>query len=248
VALARRRIWVWGLVPAVVLGGLGVYAVGDRLWVPVYLKMKGKRTVADVMYEYGPSARDRLRAPFESRGAPFPPQRIALVAIKDARRLELYAGNDGAWTFVRDYKILGASGGAGPKLREGDRQVPEGIYGIEGLNPNSAHHVSLKVDYPNAFDRAMAARDRRSNLGGDIFIHGSSTSIGCLAMEDDIAEELFVLAADVGIEQIRVMIVPCDMRKQQPTHPPGAPGWLPELYAQLKQELRQFHRATDTMP
>ena len=52
--------------------------------------------------------------------------------------------------------VLGASGGLGPKLREGDRQVPEGVYSIVYLNPNSVAHLSLALGYPNAFDRAHA--------------------------------------------------------------------------------------------
>jgi hypothetical protein len=55
------------------------------------------------------------------------------------------------------------------------------VYRIEHLNPMSSYHLSMKVSYPNAFDRRMAARDRRTNLGGDIFIHGKSVSIGCVA-------------------------------------------------------------------
>jgi len=71
---------------------------------------------------------------------------------------------------VADYRITAASGTAGPKLREGDRQVPEGIYRIVGLNPNSRYHLSMKLDYPNAFDRHQAARDGRARPGSDIFI------------------------------------------------------------------------------
>ena len=57
-----------------------------------------------------------------------------------------------------------------PMLR--DRQIPEGIYGIEYLNPNSRFHLSLKRSYPNEFDRKRATEDGWSNLGGDILIHG----------------------------------------------------------------------------
>ena len=58
------------------------------------------------------------------------------------------------------------SGTLGPKLREGDGQIPEGIYGIGYLNPNSSYYLSLKVTYPNASDRARAKKDGRTNLGG----------------------------------------------------------------------------------
>jgi murein L,D-transpeptidase YafK len=71
-----------------------------------------------------------------------------------------------------------ASGKAGPKLREGDGQVPEGIYRIDGLNPNSSYHLSLKLNYPNDFDLEQARTEGRTELGGDIFIHGKAVSIG----------------------------------------------------------------------
>ena len=71
------------------------------------------------------------------------------------------------------YPIRAASGALGPKLREGDRQVPEGVYDIESLNPNSRFHVALRVGYPNAFDRQMAGREGRTALGGDIMIRAS---------------------------------------------------------------------------
>ena len=78
----------------------------------------------------------------------------------------------------------------GPKLREGDRQVPEGVYTIANMNPNSISHLSLALSYPNDFDRARAAEDGRADntLGGSIMIHGGSGSIGCMAVGDEAAE------------------------------------------------------------
>jgi hypothetical protein len=81
-----------------------------------------------------------------SAGLDYPAASLAFVAIKDERRLEVYArASEGdAWRHVRDYPVLAASGRAGPKLRQGDRQVPEGVYRIELLNPNSRYHLSLR--------------------------------------------------------------------------------------------------------
>jgi murein L,D-transpeptidase YafK len=67
-----------------------------------------------------------------------------------------------------------ASGGLGPKLGAGDRQGPERIYAIESLNPNSLFHLSMRLNYPNEFDQMRAKQDGRSDLGGDIMIHGST--------------------------------------------------------------------------
>ncbi len=83
---------------------------------------------------------------FETAKAAWPPSEIGLVAIKDEKILELFARSDGgAWTLIHRYPVLAASGGPGPKLRQGDRQVPEGVYGISFLNPNSRYDVSLRV-------------------------------------------------------------------------------------------------------
>jgi murein L,D-transpeptidase YafK len=136
---------------------------------------------------------------------------------------------------------LKASGKLGPKLREGDRQVPEGLYRIESLNPNSRFHLSLRVNYPNAFDRDMAAREGRTNLGGDIMIHGSKVSIGCLAMGDTAAEDLFVLAAETGIDNISVILSPLDFRVRDFEGDFSTmPHWIPELYKRIRTELRKY--------
>jgi murein L,D-transpeptidase YafK len=148
------------------------------------------------MSEVAPPARARLALHFECAGASYPPAQFTLAAFKTERRLDLLAADSvGVPRFVRSYPILGASGGVGPKLREGDEQVPEGVYGIESLNPDSRFQVSLRLEYPNAWDRALAAEERRRHLGGDIMILGGFASIGCLAMGEAAAEELFVPAA-----------------------------------------------------
>src|SRR5262249_3522532 len=147
-------------------------------------------TIADRVAEYGPSARARLVPYFAAAGVPYPPARFLLLGLKEERELQLYAAGPGqAFAFIRSFAVLGASGGLGPKLREGDRQVPEGVYRIVYLNPNSVAHLSLALDYPNPFDRMHADEEGRESatLGGDIMIHGGSDSIGCLAVGDEAA-------------------------------------------------------------
>jgi len=139
---------------------------------------------------------------------------------------------------IHRYPIQKLSGELGPKQREGDRQVPEGIYTIVALNPNSSYHLSMKLDYPNAFDRARALEDGRSHPGSNIFIHGKALSVGCLAMGDVAIEELFVLAADMGIEDITCVIVPRDPRQVGWDESlPGAPPWVEALYAQIDSQI-----------
>lgn len=192
--------------------------------------------------EIAPGATLRLAAKFEAAKASFPPTEIALIAIKDEKVLELHArGESGGWKLIHRYRVLAASGGIGPKLRQGDKQVPEGIYAISFLNPNSAYHVSMRVNFPNAFDRQMAAKDARSNLGGDIMIHGKNLSAGCLAMGDEAVEELFVLAARTGLSKVKLIIAPTDMRQNGiPAVDASHPAWVPKLYTEIASAMSGF--------
>jgi len=199
-------------------------------------------TIAERLDQYGGSARARWSPYFKAAGVLYPPQQLVFVGLKAVKMLQIYArSGPNGFRFVRSCPILAASGVAGPKLREGDRQVPEGIYAIELLNPNSSYHLSLRVNYPNAFDRAQAAKEQRTNLGGDIMIHGSAKSIGCLAMGDEAAEDLFVLAADAGIRNITVILAPVDFRVGQ-TVPDLAklPQWTAGLYQEIQARLAEL--------
>ena len=236
----RRRIVVAGLIVLIAAGVL-FYSYGRSIWMPMYVRMFGARSVADVLGAYGAKARERMAPHFEKAGVQYPPQRIALLVFKKERRLAVWAaGADGRWRYVRSYPVLAASGEAGPKLREGDRQVPEGLYRISWLNPNSSYHLSMKVDYPNDFDRRMAARERRTRLGGDIFIHGNAVSIGCVAIGDRAIEELFTLVADTGHARVKVIIAPNDLRIGRPVTRANAPAWLAGLYRSIAAALAQF--------
>jgi hypothetical protein len=200
----------------------------------------GERTVELRLDEIGPRARERWRRSFRAAGIGYPAASVVLVAFKRERKMEVYAGSSPSrLRFVRRIAITAASGGPGPKLREGDGQVPEGIYSVDRLNPNSAYHVSLHLDYPNDFDEAMARRDGRRRLGGQIMIHGNAKSIGCIAVGDQAAEDIFVLAADAGVGATKVVIVPRDFRGGDVALPArGQPSWVRDLYARLDLELR----------
>lgn len=225
-----------------VAAGVGLRASG--WYAPLRAKVFGGRTVEQRMAEIGPAARERLAPHVRGAGLAYPPGRVVFLGLKEERRIEVYAGaGDGEpLRYVREYSVLAASGGPGPKLREGDRQVPEGVYEIESLNPNSRFHVSLRVGYPNAFDREMATRDARDRLGGDIMIHGGASSVGCLAVGDEAAEELFVLAGDVGVDRVQVVLVPYDMRAGGRPVPEGAPAWTAALYGQILAALSEVQR------
>ncbi|MGQ0457935.1 MAG: hypothetical protein ACT4OU_12855 [Hyphomicrobium sp.] len=199
-------------------------------------------TLKERLATISPAASRRLVMKFMEAGVAYPPADIGLVAIKDQKVVELHARSAGGeWKLVHQYKVLAASGGAGPKLAQGDKQVPEGVYGISFLNPNSRYHVALRVNYPNDFDRRMAEKDGRSNLGGDIMIHGKAVSIGCLAIGDAAAEELFVLADVTGLDRVKVVIAPTDFRRYGvPESDSSKPKWTPQLYAQVASAMSEF--------
>jgi hypothetical protein len=202
-------------------------------------------SVQDRVNEFGPAVQARLSSYCAKSGMAFPPVRLALLGFKAEKRLEVYAaGPDGAWKHLRTYPVLAASGGPGPKLREGDQQVPEGLYRIESLNPNSLYHLSLRVDYPNAADREQAGKEHRTQLGGDIMIHGNAVSIGCLAMGDEAAEDLFILAARTGLKHIDVILSPVDFRKSGLPEGYRPEPWVTARYARIREALKAFPSRT----
>ena len=240
----RRRRWIIACCAA----SLVVMAAGAALHVSGWSNVArsaifGRKSVADRVAEFGPDARARWAPHFDRAGVTYPPVGATLVGLKSEKRLDVYArGADGATRFIRSSPILAASGRLGPKLKRGDRQVPEGIYAIESLNPNSRFHLALRVGYPNAFDREMAALDGRTDLGSDIMIHGKSASVGCLAMGDEAAEDLFVLAAETGIANIRLVLTP----SYDPSPSPELATWTPRLYERLRMELATLPLQTES--
>jgi murein L,D-transpeptidase YafK len=236
-----RSRWIIAIVVAV----LALVSGAVKIWLLDRAMPTSKRyTIEERLVQFGAAVEGRVGSLFAEAALPYPPKELALVAFKDTRRLDVHARNapNEPWLFIRSYPVLGASGSLGPKVREGDKQVPEGIYGAELLNPNSKFHLSIRVSYPNAFDRANAARDGRTNLGGDIMIHGGSASVGCLAIGDEAAEDLFVMAALAGIERVRIVISPTDFRAADARAPTTEHVWAEQLYADLRAELTNYSR------
>ena len=138
---------------------------------------------------------------------------ILIVAYKSEAALDLYAKAPDAASYrkLASYPICWVSGDLGPKRRQGDGQVPEGFYRIERFNPASNFHLSLGLDYPNAADKLKSSA---RNLGGDIFIHGSCVTIGCLPMTDAVIDEIYlyaVYARNSGQRAIPVYVFPFRM-------------------------------------
>ncbi|WP_163832787.1 L,D-transpeptidase family protein [Spartinivicinus ruber] len=218
------------------------YVFGRSIWYPIYNEITGKRTVQSAIDEYGPNARKKLETYFETAGVSYPPSEVALLAIKQSKALEVWASDGGAWKKIHTYQVQAASGKLGPKLNEGDRQVPEGVYKIEGLNPNSSYHLSLKLNYPNEYDLNWAKIEGRTTPGTNIFIHGKAVSIGCLAMGDEAIEELFVLAHATGKNNISVIISPVDPRTQELIPPQHSAAWVGDLYKTIQSAFLDITR------
>lgn len=235
----RRRALVAGLL---VLIGAAAWIFRPRTRT-VALPPK-PRTVEQVLAVIAGPSRQTLAPKFRAAGIAYPPPGLVILALKAENRLELHApGPGGSSRRIASYPILAASGTAGPKLREGDGQVPEGFYRIELLNPNSRFHLSLRVNYPNADDLARAREEGRNpaDLGGDIMIHGGAASIGCLAMGDPAIEELFALVAATGLDRVQLIIAPCDFRTgAEPQIDERAPAWTGALHEKLRTAVGQL--------
>ncbi len=138
---------------------------------------------------------------------------IFIRAFKHENKLEIWGRDSLQEQFVllKEYRICRISGDPGPKRKQGDMQIPEGCYHIDRFNPWSQFHLSLGINYPNESDRVLS---NRQNPGGDIFIHGSCVTIGCLPMTDDRIKEIYILAIEArnnGQQNIPVHIFPCKM-------------------------------------
>jgi len=185
---------------------------------------KGKNRVSDAEQRLGERMKRELADKTLQSGSP-----VFLRAFKEERELELYvqSGSTGKFELFRTYPIVAASGHLGPKMAEGDGQVPEGFYAVgqSAMNPNSSYHLAFNIGYPNAYDRA------HGRTGSFIMVHGANVSVGCLAMTDAKIEEIYTLcqaALDHGQPVFEVHIFPFRMtaeRLQKAAGEPHLPFW-----------------------
>jgi len=156
------------------------------------------------------------------------PGEVFIRWFKREAVIELWARNDGRrFRLIASYPILASSGLPGPKRREGDRQVPEGIYEVDRFNPQSSFHLSLGLNYPNEADLVHADP---TEPGSDIFIHGGDVSTGCAPIGDDRIDELYLAALDAraaGQKRIAVHIFPARM---------SGPDWEPFAAAEIERQ------------
>ncbi len=205
-------------------------------------KLDWNKAIDNAIVRYGLRTEPELIKFFKQANVAYPPKEVALLAFKKERQIELWAKNEGMlWQHIHTYPLTAFSGRLGPKLKERDGQIPEGIYRLVNFNPFSSMHLSMMINYPNNFDRLQASKEGRTHLGDNIFLHGKDLSVGCLAIGDRAIDQLFLLGRRVGLSHIQMIIAPNDLRKGKPeTASFAQPRWLPELYKQIQTALTQF--------
>jgi len=136
---------------------------------------------------------------------------VFIRIFKESKALEIWVQNNNqTYQLYNTYPICNYSGNLGPKLKEGDKQAPEGFYKVtkSQMNPNSTYHLSFNLGYPNKYDKA---HDR---TGSYLMVHGNCVSIGCYAMTDEKIEEIYTMvdkALDGGQKYVPVHIFPFKM-------------------------------------
>lgn len=152
---------------------------------------------------------------FEAKGLSWKKYQLFIRAFKKEKVLETWvrSENENSFRLLETYSFCASSGILGPKRKEGDLQIPEGIYHVNHFNPESNFHLSLGINYPNQSDKILADRNRP---GSAIYIHGNCVTIGCIPITDDKIKELYILAVEArshGQHQIPVHIFPCRMNE-----------------------------------
>ncbi len=118
---------------------------------------------------------------------------IMIRIFKEEGKLEVWkAKSDNRFDIIKSYDICAWSGKLGPKVKEGDRQAPEGFYNLTPahLNPNSKYYLAINTGFPNRYDQA------NGRTGSNLMIHGACSSSGCYSMTDEQVLEIYAFARD----------------------------------------------------
>lgn len=153
---------------------------------------------------------DTLQKQFAAKKLVWPAKYIYIRSFKYDSQMEVWVKDDikDPFQLFKTYKICALAGTLGPKRMAGDFQVPEGFYYINEFNPKSNYYLSLGLNYPNVSDRILSDSVQP---GGDIYIHGSCVTVGCIPITDGQIDELYILAAhakSAGQDFIPVHIFP----------------------------------------
>jgi murein L,D-transpeptidase YafK len=136
---------------------------------------------------------------------------ILIRTFKKDSELEVWKqDSSGKMALLKTYPMCRWSGQLGPKIKEGDRQVPEGFYAVTpgAMNPNSSYYLSFNVGYPNQLDRQLGRN------GAHIMVHGDCSSMGCFAMTDGQVSDIYGVVREAfagGQTQIQLQSFPFRM-------------------------------------
>jgi murein L,D-transpeptidase YafK len=156
--------------------------------------------------------------------------------FKVENELEVWLQTGDRFELFATYPICHWSGTLGPKITEGDKQTPEGIYtvNLKQVHASARHPKALNLGFPNVLDRHL---DRTGSL---ILIHGGCGSVGCFGMTNPVIDEIFALAQAAlwkDQEVIHVHSFPFRMTDQN-MRAFGASEW-----ASFWQDLKPIHDA-----
>ena len=163
---------------------------------------------------------------------------IMLRIFKEEGVLEVWKANaSNRFEMLRQYKICAWSGKLGPKVKEGDRQAPEGFYPLSPgqMNPHSSYYLAINTGFPNRFDQA------NGRSGSNLMIHGACSSSGCYSMTDEQMQEIFALARDAykgGQQTIQLQALPFRMTAENMARHRNSPNI--EFWKMLKPGYDQF--------
>ncbi len=175
---------------------------------------------------------DRMRKTGVTLGAP-----LLIRIFKSESELEIWKERDGAYVLFATYPICHWSGSIGPKLRQGDKQAPEGFYTLTRSQIRNVGRwpKSLDLGFPNVFDQALA------RTGSFILIHGGCSSVGCFAMTNPVMDEIHLLtsaAIDAGQEHVPIHVFPFRMTTMKMAEQALSP-WA-SYWANLKEGYDAF--------
>lgn len=164
---------------------------------------------------------------------------ILIRIFKAESELEIWKQKGDGFILFATYPICHWSGTLGPKLRDGDRQAPEGFYTVTRAQARHVGRwpVSIDIGYPNILDQSQA------RTGSDILIHGGCSSVGCFAMTNPVSDEIHQLtlaAIDGGEELVPVHILPFRMTTENMVAQGNSP-WKP-FWNNLKEGYDLFER------
>ncbi|HMQ56966.1 MAG TPA: murein L,D-transpeptidase family protein, partial [Rhizobiaceae bacterium] len=152
--------------------------------------------------------------------------------------LEVWKQKDtGRFDLVKTYQICKWSGGLGPKIKEGDRQAPEGFYHVGNgqMNPNSSYYLSFNLGFPNSYDRS------HGRTGTNLMVHGACSSAGCYSMTDEQVAEIYAFAREAlrgGQKYFQVQAFPFRMTAANMARHRGSPHFA--FWEMLKEGYDHF--------